>query len=177
MATWGTGISLKGVPGSRIFFITGTPTDTNASARQYDCAFATDTYMFYQRTSSGWPSTGTLLQGPMGINGVDGSFFTGTGAPADSLGAGVNAIYFSSTGEVYTRAKGASWVDTNQNFTGPAGPMGPAGAAGSSVRGTQTYTGNGAPSSDLTTFSPGPAMKGDLYYDLSAGPTLYVLGN
>lgn len=50
MATWGQGISLKGakgdqgIDGSKLFFITGAPTDANASAREGDCAFSTDTY-------------------------------------------------------------------------------------------------------------------------------------
>lgn len=44
-------------------------------------------------------------------------------------------------------------------------------------RGVLTYTGQGAPSNDLTKFTPGPAQAGDLYYSLGGpdDPTLYVL--
>jgi len=177
MATWGNAISLKGAKGeagSKIYFVTGAPTDATASAVVGDCAFSADTFKFYQRTEAGWPTDGALLQGPMGINGVDGSFFTGADAPTADLGAGHSAIYFQATGEVWTRDVEGDWIDSGQNFKGAQGDVGPAGQDG--ARGTQTYTGQGAPSADLSTFVP-PAVAGDLYYDLSeGGPTLYILG-
>lgn len=181
MATWGTAISLKGPKGedgNRIYFVTGAPTDANASANAGDVAFDQVAQVIYTRGANGWPSTGTSLRGETGINGVDGSFFTGSAAPTSDLGAGTNAIYFQASGEIWTLEKGGSWVDSNENFTGPVGPVGPVGPIGETgLRGTQTYTGSGAPSSDLTTFSP-PAVAGDLYYSLggASDPTLYVLG-
>lgn len=179
MATWGNGISLRGeqgiqgVSGSKIYFVTGAPTDANASAIPGDCAFSTDLFKLFQRGADSWPTDGVLLQGPMGINGVDGSFFTGSDAPTADMGAGGAAIYFQASGEVWTRAVGGDWVDSGQNFRGTDGAQGPAGQDG--ARGTMTYTGNGAPSSDLSSFTPA-AQPGDLYYDLANGPTLYVLG-
>lgn len=165
MATWGTGVSLRGLqgvigtPGSKTTFITGAPTDQNASANAGDMAFATDTNLFYQRGTDGWPSNGTLLRGAMGINGVDGFFGAGPDAPTDDLGADANGIYFQSTGELWTRQKGASWVDSGENYIGPKGDKGDAG-----TRGSLNYSGVGAPSSDLSTFNP-PALSGDIYYD------------
>ena len=179
MATWGNGISLRGEPGiqgvsgSKIFFVTGAPTDANASATPGDCAFSTDTFKFFQRGADSWPTDGALLQGPIGINGVDGSFFTGADAPTAEMGTGDSAIYFQASGEVWTRQPGGDWIDSGQNFRGADGAVGPAGQDG--ARGTVTYTGNGAPSADLASFTP-PAVAGDLYYDLANGPTLYILG-
>lgn len=174
MATWGTGISLRGKDGSKIFFITGTPTDANTSARPGDVAFATDTNIIYQRGTDGWPTTGTLLKGGMGIAGTNAQLYVQTGAPADSLGLGDDGIYIrKDTGELYSRdAADAKWTDSGTSLRGPDGVAGKDG-----LRGTQTYTGQGAPSSDLTSFSP-PAVAGDIYYDVSpaTGPTLYVLG-
>jgi hypothetical protein len=170
MAVWGSGISLKGKDGSKITFITGTPTDSNASAAPGDVAFATDTNLFYQRGPSGWPTTGTLLKGGMGIAGTNAQLYVQTGAPADSLGKGDDGIYIrKDTGQLYSRdSADAGWTDSGNTLIGPAGAPG--------QRGTITYTGNGAPSANLASFTP-PAVAGDLYYDLSAGPTLYILGN
>lgn len=61
---------------------------------------------------------------------------------------------------------------------GADGAPGVAGEPGKDApRGVLTYTGQGAPSNDLTKFTPGPAQAGDLYYSLGGpeDPTLYVL--
>lgn len=174
MATWGTGISLKGKDGSKIYFITGMPTDANASAIPGDVAFSTDSYTLYQRGANGWPtdsSAGALLRGPMGFNGINGNFYSGANPPDASLGTTGNSVYFQTNGLVYIRQDGQAWMATGDDISGDKGDKGDPG-----LRGTQTYTGNGAPSTNLSSFSP-PAQPGDLYYDLSGGPTLYVLGS
>lgn len=173
MATWGSGISLKGQDGSKILFVTGQPTDANASSRPGDVAFAVDTNYLYQRGATGWPTTGVLLKGGMGLAGTNAQLYAQSGTPDDNLGKGDDGIYIrTDNGDLYSRdSADATWTKSNLNLRGPAGAPGAAGA-----RGTQTYTGNGAPSSDLSTFTP-PAVAGDLFYDLSGGPTLYVLGN
>lgn len=177
MATWGSGISLKGADGkagSQIFFGTGTPSD-GVSAVEGDIFFAQDTGTFWQRGASGWPASGTSVIGPkgdIGLNGVDGNFYTGSGAPDASIGTSGNSLYVQTTGEVWTRQSGGDWVDSGESMAGPQGQSitGPQG-----LRGTQTYTGHGAPATDLSTFNP-PAEPGDIYYDLDGGPALYVLG-
>ena len=183
MAIWGSGISLKGEDGSKIFFVTGQPTDESASAKPGDVAFATDTSIIYQRGAEGWPTEGKLLQGGMGLAGTNAQLYVQAGPPSDDLGKGDDGIYIQSdTGALFSRdAADASWSDSGTSLIGPAGPAGaegPAGPAGETVRGVITYTGSGAPSNDLSTFSPGPAQPGDLYYSLGGptDPTLYVLG-
>lgn len=181
MATWGMGISLKGAAGqagSQIFFITGAPTDSNASARPGDVAFATDSNLLYQRGTSGWPSNGTLLKGGMGVHGTNSQLYVQSGAPADSLGLGDDGIYVrSDTGDLYSRdSADSTWTKSTYSLRGPAGADGAKGADG--LRGSQQYFGSGAPSSDLSTFSP-PAMARDTYTSLGGAtdPTLYVLGS
>lgn len=81
-------------------------------------------------------------------------------------------------GPWYAATSGGGGSGGGPGEAGPAGPAGPAGAAG--ARGSRTYTGNGEPSSDLASFQPGPALPGDVYYDVSPNnpqtPILYFLG-
>lgn len=177
MATWGTGISLKGSPGSKIYFGTGTPTDATSTV-QGDAFFATDTQLFYQRGASSW-GTGTLLRGAMGLTGVSGaSFYSGPGVPDSSVNGNDGDLYLDlANGEIYKHVNGA-WADQSYSILGPVGPQGPQGNQGATIRGTQTYTGSGAPSSNLSSFTP-TAVAGDLYYDIgtTGGPYFYVLGS
>jgi hypothetical protein len=175
------GISLKGAAGqagSQIFFITGSPTDSNASSRPGDVAFATDTNLIYQRGPSAWPANGTLLRGGMGMAGTNSQLYVQSGEPSNDLGKGDDGIYVrSDTGELYSRdSADATWTKSTYSLRGPAGADGAKGADG--IRGSQIYTGSGAPSSNLASYSP-PAMQGDLYLSVGGAhdPTLYVLGS
>lgn len=177
MATWGTGISLKGVKGDAgLSILTGSGAPANTLG--YDTQFYIDTASAglnsYLRSNGTWSLLRQLV-GPSGMNALNAQLLHGTGAPTTSTFANnTDAIYIQDdNGEVwYFDFDGAKqWVDSGTTFRGPTGQ---AGAAG--LRGTQTYTGNGAPSSNLSSFSP-PAVAGDLYYQLDGGPTLYVLGN
>lgn len=170
MATWGTGVSLKGIDGSKIFFITGTPTDAGTSSRAGDVAFATDTNLIYQRGADGWPADGTSLRGAMGLTGVNGaSFYSGPNAPDASVSGNDGDLFLAmGTGEIFKHANGA-WEDQGYSILGAKGSDGAAGA-----RGSINYFGHGAPPSDLSTLSPAP-QSGDVYYDLDGGPTIYPL--
>lgn len=173
MATWGTPISLKGTKGDA-----GLSVLTGSGAPDASLGYDGQSYIsaagdLYFRNNGAWTKQLSLI-GPMGLNGINGSFFAGTGAPDSSVYSGDgNAVYLRASGEVYLYSGNGNWTDTNENLSGPQGAVGPAGA-----RGTQTYTGNGAPASDLSTFTPA-AQPGDLYYDLgtAGGPYLYVLGS
>jgi hypothetical protein len=175
----GSPISLKGpagspgvagVPGSKIYFVTAAPTDTNASSVPGDVAFNTATNLLYQRTSTGWPTSGSLLQGGMGVTGVSGaSFYSGPAAPTASAPANPNNgdLYLDlANGEIYKFVNGA-WSDQGYSIIGPPGQVGSPG-----IRGSQIYSGSGSfVASNFT--NPSPAA-GDLYLDTS-GPTLYVI--
>lgn len=174
----GSAISLKGpageqgasgADGSRIYFITGTPTDTNASAKDGDVAFATDTNLLYQRTNGAWPTQGTLLRGGMGLTGVNGaSFFSGPNPPDASVTGSDGDLFLAlTTGEIFKHVNGA-WADQGYSIMGPAGAAGAPGAPGQ--RGTQIYTGAG----DFVASNYPDAQPSDLYIDTN-GPTLYVI--
>ncbi|RYF08876.1 MAG: hypothetical protein EOO40_07665 [Deltaproteobacteria bacterium] len=213
--SWGTGTSLKGPAGSQIYFGTGTPAANLGVAG--DCFFATDTFFFYQKTSTGWPASGTLLRGGMGITGMNGAtFYSGAAAPTSSSPASPSKgdLYLMlTTGEIY-RYDGSAWSDQGYSIKGPPGQRGTvtssgAGAPTSSspvgplsgdryinqsngevytydgtqwndagytlrgndgLRGSQIYTGQGAP----TTAGYPNAAAGDLYFDTASG-TLYAL--
>jgi hypothetical protein len=178
MATWGTPLSLrgsKGDPGLSILNGSGAP----AAGLGVDTQLYFDTSGtgdVYQRSNGTWSKVYNLV-GPMGLNGINGSFFTGVGAPTSSTYSGTGqAIYISTTGEVFTyTSQSTGWVDSGENLTGPQGPQGAA------TRGSQIFTGSGAPSSNLSSFSNGTvsgAVPGDLYFDTATtgGPFMYVLG-
>lgn len=182
-ATWGQGISLKGRdgnPGLSVIQASGAPASglVGADKQLYvDTASASLDYYVYSKASSSWTKQG-ILRGPMGLMGLDAQLFFGDGTPDSSTYSGdADALFIQNgTGEVFKYDKSTGWQDAGFTLKGATGADGVAGRDG--LRGTQTYTGQGAPSSDLTTFSP-PAVAGDIYYDVSpsAGPTLYVLGN
>lgn len=179
-ATWGQGISLKGrdgQPGLSIIQAEGPPASglVGADKQLYvDTASASLDYYVYSTSSSAWTKQG-ILRGPMGLMGLDAQLFFGDGAPDTTTYSGdADALFIQNgTGKVYKYDKATGWVDAGFSFKGPAGADG---VGRDGLRGTQTYTGSGAPSSNLSSFSP-PAVAGDLYYDLSGGPTLYVLGS
>lgn len=162
--SWQATANLRGPAGTQIYSGTGTPASTLGLTGDY--FFATDTYYLYQRTASGWPSTGVLLRGGMGITGVNGaSFYSGNGVPTMSANNGdlyVNLQPATSggAGEVYKYVSGA-WTDQGYSLQGPAG-----------LRGTQIYDGQGAPTSSNT---PSSAAAGDYYLDDNSGQ-LYKLG-
>lgn len=162
--TYGSPTSLKGpqgAPGSQIYQSTGTPASTLGVTGDY--FFATDTYTLYQKASSGWPSTGTVLRGAkgdMGMTGVSGaSLYAATGSPTSNNTAGKDGDFYFDlvAGEVYVHQNG-SWVDEGYSIKGPQG-----------VRGSRISVGNGAPGS-----APSDAMAGDLYFDQSTG-NLYAI--
>lgn len=177
MATWGTPISLRGAKGDAgLSFLAdhGAPASTLGMDSQV--YLDVDAFDLYLRSNGTWSKTGNI-RGAMGLNGYSGQIAFGSAAPTSSTTDGkADALYIQLPGgEVWTYdAEGdKTWHDSGYSLAGPAGPQGP---AGQSVRGTQTYTGNGAPNSDLSTFVP-PAQSGDLYYDIGSmgGPYLYVL--
>ena len=101
--------------------------------------------------------------GQNGQNGVDGSqIFTGTNAPATSVGKTGDIYINTSTWDFYKK-NGSTWSlvgnlkgsDGSQGNTGPQGPQGQPGQNGTCVR-----TGNGAPLASL-------GVNGDSYIDLS----------
>lgn len=178
MATWGTGISLKGVKGDAgLSILTNTGAPANTLGFDGQIYIDTATFDAYLRTNGTWAKQRNLV-GPMGMNGYSGQIVFGPDIPTPTTTDGkADALYIrTSNGEVYSYdAEGSKvWVDTGYSLIGPPGPAGAPGSAGQ--RGTQTYTGNGAPSANLASFTP-PAVAGDLYYQLDGGPTLYVLGN
>lgn len=184
MAIWGQGISLRGPrgeDGSKIYFITGTPTDENASAIEGSVAFDTDSQMLYQRGAEGWPAEGTLLRGATGLTGVNGaSFISGPGTPDGTVtGADGDLFLALDTGEIFKHVDGA-WADQSYSIKGPVGSVGPVGPAGEAgIRGTQVYTAVGEPPADLATLNP-PAQAGDIFYNVDPSnpeaPVMYVLG-
>lgn len=177
MATWGTGISLKGGKGDAglsILTNAGPPANTLGFDTQFYIDTASPVLNAYLRSNGTWSLLRPLV-GPMGMSALNAQLLHGTGAPtANTFNNSVDAIYIDdASGEVwYFDFDGTKqWVDSGTTFRGAVGATGD--------RGTYTYTGSGAPSADLSSFTPGPARKGDLYYDLatSGGPFLYVLGN
>lgn len=150
--SWQATANLRGPAGSQIYFGTGTAADSLGLTG--DCFFATDTYYFYQRTASGWPTSGVYLRGGMGITGVNGaSFYSGSGVP--TMAANNGDLYVNlSGGEIFKYTSGA-WADQGYSIIGPAG-----------LRGTQIYNGSGAPNSSNT---PSDAAANDYYLDNVSG--------
>jgi hypothetical protein len=182
MATlsWGTGISLvgpKGTPGVSVLTGNGSPTMTNTTGVDGQAYIDTLNGAVYQNVGGTW-GTGQSLVGPMGINGVSGAFFTGTGAPTSATNASnpdANAIYIQTTGEVWTYTKSGGWVDSGETLVGPAGAPGTPGAPGApgadGLRGTQTYRGTDVPSASNTP----QAQAGDYYYQINSAGTAIQL--
>lgn len=170
MSGWGMGLSLRGAPGLSVLSGSGSPTGAGAESQVY---VDTANGKLFTYTNGAWVA-GTSLVGPMGMNALNAQLLHGDGAPTTSTFANnADALYLQSDGSVwYFDFEGdKTWTKSSQNLTGPQGP---AGVGKDGLRGTQTYTGNGAPSSDLSSFSP-PAVAGDLYYQLDGGPALFVL--
>lgn len=162
-----------GTAGSKIYFVTAAPTDSSASAVAGDVAFNTANNQLYQRTSSGWPASGSLLQGGMGLTGVSGaSFYSGPSAPTSSSPASPNAgdLYLDlANGEIF-KYSGTAWSDQGYSIMGPAGAVGATGTAG--LRGSQIFTGSGAFNAANFT-NPAPAA-GDLYFRTD-NTSIYVI--
>lgn len=154
MATnpWGSGFSLQGpagAPGSQIIFGTGTPASGVGQAG--DVFFATDTSYIYQKTSSGWPTTGSLLQGAAGLMGSNGSSFHASASnPQSTDGANGDFWVNWTSGEAFGPKASGSWPDTGYSIKGPAGVQG--------NPGINLLNGSGAPASSL-------GNVGDAYVD------------
>lgn len=165
---YGNPIKLRG----STFYATATmPTDSTASSLDGDFAFAADTQTFYQRKSGTWTAIGASVRGAMGMNGIEGSFFAGVGAPSSSTYSGTGqAVYIQSTGEVWLyQDENIGWVDSGNSIRGPAGMDGARGADGVAGQdGSQIYHGPGEPPANQV----GRAGK-DYWLDETAG-ILYV---
>lgn len=149
----------SGVAGSQIYFGKGSPASTLGVAN--DVFFATDTSYIYQRASSGWPTSGTLLQGGMGLTGLSGaSLYAAAGSPTSTNTAGKDGDFYLDlvAGEIYLHQSGA-WIDEGYSIKGPQG-----------IRGSLQSFGSGAPS--ISNYPN--ALVGDSYFDQSAGNLYFV---
>ena len=149
----------QGAPGSQVYFGTGTPSSTLGVSG--DVFFATDTSYIYQKASSGWPTTGTLLRGGMGMTGLSGaSLYASAGSPASNNTTGKNGDFYLdlSAGEVYLYQNNA-WVDEGYSIKGPQG-----------TRGSLQSFGSGAPS--ISNYPN--ALVGDSYFDQASGNLYFV---
>lgn len=149
---WGVGINLQGpqgVAGSQIYFGTGTPAASTGVSG--DVFFATDTSYIYQKTSTGWPSTGTLLMGAAGLMGSNGSSFHASSVdPQSTDGANGDFWVNWSSGEAFGPKASGAWPDTGYSIKGPTGATG--------AQGVNLLNGSGAPASSL-------GNVGDSYVD------------
>lgn len=173
MATWGSGLSLRGAKGDAglsVLTSSGAPTVTG-----YEGQAAIDTTAgdLYKYTGGAWVKQVSLV-GKMGLNGLNAQLLYGSNPPTTStFNNQSDAIYFQYSGELwfFDFEGNKTWTDSGQNLTGPQGAPG---VGKDGLRGTQTYSGHGAPSNTLSSFSP-PAAAGDVYYDLDGGPAIYFL--
>lgn len=163
--TVGTAISLKGpmgAPGVSFLVGTGAPTGTAVPNQGYLDAQAGD---LYQYVSGSWSLVRSII-GPMGLNGINGSFFAGVGVPDNTTYSGTgNALYVRANGEVYLYQGSGNWSDTGENLSGPTGAKGADG-----LRGTQIYHGNGA----FNAANYPNAQAGDLYFQDDAGTYAFI---
>lgn len=167
---FGPAVSLqgpKGVDGGIIYEGVGAPAST--LGKTGDAYFQDDTQRFFVRGPDGWPSTGVLLKGDIGMNGLNANFFSGTGAPANqspALQAHDGDIYLDMQGgEIYKYTNGA-WMDQGYSIKGPQGDQGVQG-----LRGSQAYNGSGAPS--IANY-PDAAVN-DYYFDTSGTGNMYFV--
>jgi len=136
----------------------------------------------YIWTGTQWPDQGegSAFQGPKGDTGATGEagakgdtgdtgprgagWTTGSGPPSVGGSEEVGDQYFDTTnGDTYTFASG-TWQGPTGNIRGPQGNTGATGEQGETgVRGSNWYTGSGAPGS-----IPG-MLPGDHYLDLDTG--------
>jgi hypothetical protein len=155
---------VPGVDGGIIYEGTGAPLST--LGKTGDAYFQDDTQRFFVRGPNGWPSTGVLLKGDIGMNGLNANFFSGTGAPANqspALNAHEGDIYLDMQGgEIYKYTNGA-WMDQGYSIKGPKGDQG--------LRGSQAYNGQGAPS--IANY-PDAAVN-DYYFDTSGTGNMYFV--
>lgn len=149
---WGIGVSLQGpqgVAGSQIYFGTGSPS-TSVGATG-DVFFATDTSYLYQKTSTGWPTTGTLLQGSAGLMGSNGaSFHASSSDPQSTDGSNGDFWVNWASGEAFGPKANGVWPDTGYSIKGPQGVQG--------NPGINLLNGSGAPATSLGNI-------GDAYVD------------
>lgn len=160
--TWTLAFNARGPAGLSILSGNGAPTGTAAEGQVY---INTQTADVYRYTSGAWVKTINLV-GPMGLSGINGSFYSGMGAPTRATFDGPGqAIYIQASGEVWLyKNTTEGWVDSGQTLIGPKGDPG---AAGASVRGSQIYEGAGPPP-DPSTLTPTPAAR-DLWLNTTNG--------
>jgi hypothetical protein len=167
---FGPAVSLRGPSGNDggiIYEGMGAPAST--LGKTGDAYFQDDTQRFYVRGPNGWPTTGILLKGDVGMNGLNANFFSGTGSPANAspaLAAHEGDIYLDlQWGEIYKYTNGA-WADQGYSIKGPPGAQGVPGQ-----RGSQAYNGSGAPS--IANY-PNAAVN-DYYFDTSGTGNMYFV--
>lgn len=157
----------KGVDGGIIYEGMGPPSST--LGKTGDAYFQDDTQRFYVRGPDGWPTTGILLKGDVGMNGLNANFFSGTGSPANAspaLPADEGDLYLDlQWGEIYRYTNGA-WADQGYSIKGPPGEQGVKGD-----RGSQAYNGSGAP--NIANY-PNAAVN-DYYFDTSGTGNMYFV--
>jgi hypothetical protein len=158
--SWTLSFNTKGPAGTSVASGSGAPTGSGVAGQPYVDLASGDTYQY---TNGAWSKVGNI-RGPIGLNGISGSFFTGTGAPTTSTYSGTGqAIYIQSTGEVWTyTSQSQGWVDSGETLVGPQGTPGTAGTAGNKI-----YHGAGAPTNSST------YNTGDVYYDTNNGDVYF----
>ncbi|RYF12856.1 MAG: hypothetical protein EOO40_00205 [Deltaproteobacteria bacterium] len=167
---FGPAVSLAGPPGTAggiIYEGMGAPEPTLGKAG--DAYFRDDNQTFYVRDQNGWPTTGILLRGAMGINGLNANFFTGAGSPttqSPALPAHDGDIYLDLQWGEISKYTNGEWQDQGYSIKGPQGDPGVAGQ-----RGSQAYNGSGAP--NIANF-PNAAVN-DYYFDTSGTGNMYFV--
>jgi hypothetical protein len=167
--TWTLAFNTKGAAGAAgTPFLAGSGAPTTGGVAGQGYVDTTNAYL-YTYTNGTWVQ-GKNLIGPMGLNGVNGSFFAGVGAPTTSTYSGTaQAVYIQSTGEVWLyQNQSTGWVDSGESLVGPQGNPG---VAGTSTRGSQIFEGSGPPSTNYTdtTVYPIPPVARDLWFDTTNG--------
>jgi hypothetical protein len=125
----GTG---DGTPGSVWWNGTGTPSSSLGADGDYYLDLSNGDV--YNKVAGSWKQVANI-QGATGPAGADGAtWFSGSGAPASSLGSDGDYYLDTDNNDVYNKASGTWTVITNikgeTGDTGATGPEGPAGAAG-----------------------------------------------
>ena len=152
-----------GTAGSKILSGTTAPTSTTGVTGDYYFNTATKT-LFGPKSSTSWPTSGTLLTGLQGAPGS--SILNGTSNPSSTQGNNGDFFINTSTKTMFGPKANGAWPTAGfslvgpTGLTGPAGPTGPTGPAGKSI-----LTGTTAPGSSAGNI-------GDLYLN-TATNTLF----
>ena len=107
---------MQGPRGSSILNGHGLPSSSIGEISDYYLDADTD-ILYGPKTSSGWPSSGILLQGTQGVQGAKGetgySVYTGISSPSNSLGNNGDVYIYSSANLIYTKAGGV-WTNASE---------------------------------------------------------------